>query len=141
MLVSSSNGVGSSAGARVSRLTTMMRAIRNPSKARHEPRPMTLRNKIESSQNQTGSQQQAAEEPERRRLGRNTLLDRPPEAAEEERTEQGAGKERQGKGQDVTHPRSSCISLYSESTQCQALRQPMIKPMKSSISVHEYGLG
>src|SRR5208283_6204900 len=73
-------------------------------KACHEPRPVTLRNKIESSQNQTGSQQQAAEEPERRPLGHNTLLDRPPKPAEEERTEQGTAKERQGERQDVTHP-------------------------------------
>src|SRR5271157_1289551 len=83
-----------------------------PNEARHEVRPTTLRNKIESSQNQTGSQQQAAEEPERRPLGHNTLLDRPPKAAEEERTEQGAGKERQGKSQEITHPdppASPCI--------------------------------
>ena len=72
--------------------------------ARHEPRPMTLRNKIESSQNDTGSQQQAAEEPERRPFGRNTLLDRPPKAGEEKHTEQGTGKERQGKSRDVIHP-------------------------------------
>ena len=33
---------------------------------------------------------------------------------------------------------SSCISLYSDWTQSQALRQPMIKPMKSNMSVQEY---
>jgi len=66
--------------------------------ARHEPRPMTLRNNVESSENHTGAQQQTAEEPERRPLGRNPLLDCPPKAAEEKRTEQGAGKQRQGKG-------------------------------------------
>src|SRR5208337_3612127 len=81
-------------------------------KARHEPRPMTLRNKIESSQDHTGSQQKAAEEPERRPLGHNTLMHRPPKAAEEERTKQGAAIESEDESQDVTHPdppSSPCI--------------------------------
>src|SRR5271154_5548683 len=39
--------------------------------ARHEPRPMILRHKIESNQEHAGPQQQAAEEPELWPLGRN----------------------------------------------------------------------
>ena len=65
---------------------------------------MTLRGEIESDQDETGPQQQAAEEPDRRRPGRHALLDRPPEAAEEDHSEQGAGEERRGKDQGVTHP-------------------------------------
>ncbi len=36
--------------------------------------------------------------------GHNTLLNRPPKAAEEKHADQGTGKEGQGKSQDVTHP-------------------------------------
>jgi hypothetical protein len=56
---------------------------------------MTARDKIETSQGNARSQPQAAEEPKRRPFGRNPLLNRPPEAAKEHRTEQNARYESQ----------------------------------------------
>jgi hypothetical protein len=46
---------------------------------------MTVRDKIETSQKNARSHQQTDEEPERRPVGRNHFLNRPPKAAEEYR--------------------------------------------------------
>ena len=109
--------------------------------ARHEPRPMTLRNKIESSQNR--HRFAAAGCRGTRAPASRTQHPSGPSTKGRRRKTHRARRRRRTPGQEpgCHSSGSSCISLYSESTQCQALKQPMIKPMRSSISVHEYVLG
>jgi len=67
------------------------KALHNKSKeARQHSFPMTVCDNIESGQNDTHSQQQAAEEQTRGLVGRKPFLNRPPKAAEEYDAEQNA---------------------------------------------------
>src|ERR1035441_10986086 len=71
------------------------KARHNKSKETHQqPLPMAARDKIEAGQGDARSQQEAAKEPKCRLFGRKALANRPPQAAEEYRAEQGAGHQR-----------------------------------------------
>src|SRR5271166_6380485 len=63
--------------------------------AHQQAGPMPARDEKEPSQNGARSQQGTAEDPKCRLLGRNTPANRPPKAAEENRTEQNAGQQGQ----------------------------------------------
>jgi len=55
-----------------------------------QPLPMTTRDNIKSTEDDTSPQQQAAQKPQRRTFGRHALPYRPPKATEEHRPEQNA---------------------------------------------------
>jgi hypothetical protein len=64
------------------------KACRHKSKETHQqPLPMTAGNNIKSSQDGGHPQQQAAEKPKSRPLGRNAPANRPPKTAEKNSTE------------------------------------------------------
>src|SRR5580704_2464414 len=79
------------------------------------PLPMLAPDKIKSRQGNAHPQQQAAEEPKRRPLGRNALANCPPKAAEENCTEQYARRQCQRQRQKFIHryspvrPASPCL--------------------------------
>jgi hypothetical protein len=57
---------------------------------RKQPLPIAAGNKVEASQGDAHPREQADEEPKRRLFGRNALAYGPPEATEEDRTEQSS---------------------------------------------------
>src|SRR5664280_516760 len=68
-----------------------------------QPLPVTAGNQVKSDQGNAHPQHQAAEEPKRRLLRRNTLAHRPPETAEENGAQQHARRQCQRQQQNFIH--------------------------------------
>src|ERR1035437_1888580 len=70
---------------------------------KQQPLPVTAGNKVKSGQGNAHPQQQAAEEPKRWLLRRNTLAHRPPKAAKENGAQQHARRQCQRQQQNLIH--------------------------------------
>src|SRR5664279_76838 len=72
-------------------------------KTQQQPLPMTAGNKVKASQGNAHPQQQTAEEPKRRLVGRSALADRQPKAAKENCAEQHARRQCRRQKQQFIH--------------------------------------
>src|ERR1039458_533600 len=70
-----------------------------------QPLPIPAPDKIKSGEDKTHPQQHTAEKPKRRMFGRNTLANRPPKAAKENRAKQKSRDQRECQNQKIIHCR------------------------------------